>query len=87
MLAMLHSAFHSPSSRSSSGIGFSSNSSGTAGFAASSSTRQLKASQLSSRLKKRPGPAVSAKGSSTGAGKGERRKSAWVMDGHMPRIL
>jgi hypothetical protein len=53
--------------------------SGTRGFDASSSTRQLKASQESSRLKKRFGPARSASGTSTGAGKGAARKSVRVM--------
>jgi hypothetical protein len=52
---------------------------GTDGFDASSNTRQLKASQLSSRLKNRFGPVVSALGSATGEAKGELRKSAWVM--------
>ena len=57
--------------------------SGTAGFSASDMTRQLNASQLSSRLKNRPGPVISAAVRATGSGKVDFRKSAFVMAGFL----
>ena len=59
-------------------------SSGTAGFSASDMTRQLKASQLSSRLMKRSGPVMSKPGRPRPWGGTACRKSAstsrsWVV--------
>ena len=51
-------------------------SSGTAGFSASAITRQLKASQESSRLMNRSGPPMSAPASARPGGATEFRKSA-----------
>jgi hypothetical protein len=54
-------------------------SSGTRGLRASSRTRQLKDSQLISRLKKRAPFWGTPSGKSCGSGNGVRRKSACVM--------